>query len=301
MIIPQSLRDGDQIRIISPSGRIDPVYIDRAADVLFSMGFHPVVGRYAKSVHGRYAGTDEERLSDLVDAYQNPDVKAILCSRGGYGVVHLLSKINPDLIRNNPKWLIGYSDITALHALSQNCGIASMHAPMARHLADEDPSDPTVIAFSDMLRGKRPVYKFDAHSLNRNGECNGILRGGNLSVLQGLRGTPFDVSAENTILFIEDIGERPYQVERMMYNLKMSGFFEKISGLIVGQFTDYEEDSEMQKNLPELLWDVISEYDFPVAFGFPVGHVSENMPLLCGCKCVLKINKTPSLSFCLSE
>jgi muramoyltetrapeptide carboxypeptidase len=236
-----------------------------------------------------------------MNAYQNPDVKAILCSRGGYGVVHLLDKINPELIRNNPKWLIGYSDITALHALSQNCGVASLHAPMARHLAEEDMTDSSIVAFSKILRGQMPDYTFDAHPLNREGECNGVLRGGNLSVLQGLRGTSFDMKAEQIILFIEDIGEKPYQVERMMYNLKMGGFFEKISGLIVGQFTDYEEDIQMHRSLYELIGDVVSKYTFPVAFGFPVGHVTQNMPLLCGCDCLLKINKSPSLSFCLSE
>lgn len=296
---PPFLQPDDQIRIVSPSGKIDPQWIDAAADTLFGWGFMPVSGQNAKSVYGRYAGTVDERLADLYNAFINLDVKAILCSRGGYGVMQLLDKISPELIQSNPKWLIGYSDITALHALMQKNGLMSIHAPMARHIAEND--DYAAQTLLQILSGNLPEYGFEPHPLNRDGKCVGILRGGNLSVLMGLRGTPYDFDPNGTVLFLEDIGERPYHVERMLLNLKMGGVLKNLSGLIIGQFTDYNEDELMMKPLQEMIYDLVAEYDYPVAFNFPVGHVSDNYPLICGAKVSLKIDKKPLLSFRLSE
>lgn len=299
MQIPSFLKFGDQIRIVSPSGNIDASYIDGAAECFVRWGFMPTIGQFAKSSYGRYGGTIEERLSDLMDAFQDKAVKAILCSRGGYGIMQLLELIPPEIIRNNPKWVIGYSDITALHALMQNCGVASIHGPMARHLTEVN--DFSANTLRGILQGDLPQYQFDLHPLNRDGECRGELCGGNLSVLMGLRGTKFDLQPEGKILFLEDIGERPYHVERMMLNLKMGGVLAKLSGLIVGQFTDYEEDPLMMKSLMEIIADTVAEYSYPVAFNFPVGHVSANFPLIGGAQVELKMNKNPSLSFRLSE
>ncbi len=299
MQFPPFLKPGDQVRIISPSGKIDPALINGAVDRLHHWDFNPVCGRYAKCTHGRFAGTVDERLYDLMEALYDSSVKAIICSRGGYGAIHLLDLVDPEVIRQNPKWLIGFSDITALHALMQNTGMASIHAPMARHLAEED--DFSAAALRNLLLGEIPHYSFESHSLNREGECSGVLRGGNLSVLLGLRGTKYDFPAENTILFIEEIGEEPYHVERMMLNLKMSGVLSKLSGLIVGQFTDFEEDPGMFRSVNEIIADTVSDYDYPVAFNFPIGHVSQNYPLICGAQALLKIGKTPTLSFSLSE
>lgn len=299
MFRPSFLQPDDQIRIVTPSGKIDPTFVDGAADTLFRWGFNPVSGQYAKGVYGRYGGTVDERLSDLYNAFHNPEVKAILCSRGGYGVMQLLAKLSPETIINNPKWVIGYSDITAMHAFMQTNGLMSIHAPMARHLAEEN--DFSAQTLQKILTGDIPEYAFEAHPLNREGSCHGILRGGNLSVLMGLRGTPYDFDPRGTILFLEDIGEQPYHVERMLINLKLGGVFDHLSGLIIGQFTDYEEDELMMKSLHQMIADLVNEYDFPVAFNFPVGHVAENWPLICGAQVELKIDKKPSLSFLLSE
>ncbi|MDP4268833.1 MAG: LD-carboxypeptidase [Bacteroidota bacterium] len=299
MQFPPFLKPGDQIRVISPSGKIDPNLVNGAIDRLYLWDFNPVGGRYAKGAYGRYSGTVDERLYDLMEAIYDPAVKAIVCSRGGYGAVHLLDLVDPEVIRPNPKWLIGFSDITAIHALMQNAGVASLHAPMARHLAEED--DFSAAALKQILLGEIPEYTIESHPLNREGEATGILRGGNLSVLAGLRGTKYDFPAENTILFIEEIGEEPYHVERMLYNLKMSGVLAELPGLIVGQFTNYEEDKGMFKSLYEIIYDTVSEYDYPVLFNFPVGHVAENYPLICGAKATLKIGKSSTLSFSLSE
>ena len=296
---PPFLQPEDQIRIVTPSGKIDPTFVDGAADRLFQWGFNPVSGQHAKGVFGRYGGTVDERLSDLYNAFHNPEVKAILCSRGGYGVMQLLEKLSPDAVRQNPKWVIGYSDITALHAFMQSQGLMSIHAPMARHLVEED--DFSAQMLHKILLGDLPKYSFESHPLNRDGECQGVLRGGNLSVLMGLRGTPYDFDPKGSVLFLEDIGEQPYHVERMLLNFKLGGVFENLSGLIIGQFTDYEEDGLMMKPLQKMIADLVAEYKFPVAFNFPVGHVSENWPLICGAQVALKIDKNPTLSFRLSE
>lgn len=299
MKTPPFLSAGDGIRIISPSGKIDPVFIDQAALRLSNWGFNVSIGEAAKGSYGRFGGTVAERLQDISDAYLDTNVKAILCSRGGYGVMQLLDKIDPQWVIQHPKWLIGYSDITAMHAFLQTNGIASIHAPMARHLAEED--DRSSQSLHNMLIGKEVRYSFDADPFNREGEATGILRGGNLSMLMALRGTPYDIVPQGTLLFIEDIAEQPYHVERMLLNLKHGGVLSKLSGLIVGQFTGYEEDASMMRSLKEIIADTVAEYHYPVAFNFPVGHVTYNLPLICGATVQLKIGKNPQLSFSNSQ
>lgn len=194
----------------------------------------------------------------------------------------LLNGLDFTRFREHPKWMIGFSDITALHNLFQYNGFASLHAPMARHLAVEAADDPCSLYLRDILFGKLPAYKCKRHKLNRLGTAKGILRGGNMAVFHGLRGTPYDIPPEGTILFIEDVGERPYAIERMMYNLKLGGVLEKLSGLIIGQFTEYEEDRAIKKDLYGALFDLVEEYNYPICFDFPVGHVTENLPLING-------------------
>ena len=249
-------------------------------------------------------GTMAQRLRDLQEALDDPQARAILCSRGGYGAVHLVDKLDFTRFRQQPKWLIGFSDITALHNVFQHEGFASLHAPMARHLTVEPDDDPAMLALRGFLFGHYPEGRQDfgvaceAHRLNHRGTARGILRGGNLSVFYGLRGTPWDIPAEGTLLFLEDVGERPHAVERMMYNLKLGGVLERLCGLIIGQFTEYEENRSLGKPLYEALADVLKPYDIPVCFGFPVGHVTRNMPLPCGAEAVLEVGKKEvTLSF----
>jgi len=282
MITPPHLKKGDLITIVAPSGKVNLESVLHSKSVLENWGFRVELGEYVFTEYGRFAGTVDERLSDLQKALDNPENKAIFCARGGYGVIHLLENLSLELLKKNPKWLIGYSDITALHAKINNNGICSIHAPMSSHLAEENGNDEASLYLKDLLFGKSAGYKIDSHPLNRIGESKGILRGGNLSVLSALRGTPYDFPPENTILFIEDIGEKPYHIERMVYNLKLGGVLQKISGLLVGQFSDCEEDESMHKTIYESISDLVSEYDFPVCFNFPTGHVKKNFPLICG-------------------
>ncbi len=218
--------------------------------------------------------------------------------------MHLVGKIDFTRFNRNPKWLIGFSDITVLHNVWQRNGFASLHAPMARHLTVEPADDYCTLALKDILFGhfspgtaqavtpcgKGFEYACPAHRLNRKGSATGTLRGGNLSVLYGLRGTPYDIPAEDTVLFIEDINERPHAIERMMYNLEVGGILERLSGLIIGQFTEYTEDLSLGKRLYAALADLLKKYSFPVCFDFPVGHVSRNLPLINGAEVTLEVS-----------
>lgn len=298
LIFPPFLREDDKVVIISPSGKIDKSLLEGMKKRLEEWGFNPVTGKYAGHASGLYAGTVKQRTDDLQRAMNDKAIKAIFCSRGGYGAVHILDKLDFTLFHQYPKWLIGYSDITALHSLYQYNGYASMHGLMARHLSMEPSDDPCSLYLKNILAGKIPEYSFPSHKLNQAGTAKGILRGGNLAVLYGLRGTPYDIPPEGTILFIEDISERPHAIERMIYNLKLGGVLEKLSGIIIGQFTEFEEDKSLGKVLYNALADIVKPYGIPVCFDFPVGHVTNNVPLICGAEVTLSINKkTVELKF----
>lgn len=288
---PPYLQKGDKVMIISPSSKIDKHFLKGAKKRLESWGLKVAVSKHAGGSSGRFAGTIRQRLKDLQDAMDDPKVKAIFCSRGGYGAVHLIDKIDFTAFYEHPKWLLGFSDITALHYLFQKHGYASLHSLMARHLTVEPEDEACSLYLKEILFGNLPVYTCERHKLNRQGSAEGILRGGNLAVAYGLRGTPYDIPAEGTVLFIEDVSERPHAVERMVYNLKLGGVLEKLSGLIVGQFTEYEEDCSLGKELYAALADLVKEYDFPVCFNFPVGHVTHNLPLIEGAKVELIVGK----------
>lgn len=278
-ISPPLLVQNDKAVIISPSGSIDSLFIDGAKFVLESWGLNVVVSEYAREKNGRFCGTVEQRIGDLQNAMDDPDIKLILCSRGGYGIVHLLDRLNFTEIKKYPKWLVGYSDITALHLAFMENGILSIHAPMARHLT-EDAQDTASLYLKKLLFEGIEEYSTPAHLLNRGGVAEGYLWGGNLAVLSGLIGTPFIDVPDNSILFIEDIGETAYKIDRMMWQLKLSGILERLSGLIVGKFTDCVEDPLMYTSIYSSIMNLVAEYNFPVVFDFPVGHVKDNYPLV---------------------
>lgn len=288
---PPFLKKGDKVAVLSPAGKIDKHFIAGAKQRFEEWGLKVSVGKHAGGSSGRFSGTTRQRLADLQKAMDDPDIQAILCSRGGYGCIHLIDKIDFTVFREHPKWLLGYSDITLLHALLQKEGFASIHSLMARHLTTEPADDPCTRQLHDLMFGQCPHYQFEGHQLNKKGKATGILRGGNLSVLYSLRGTGYDFPPEGAILFIEDIGERPYHIDRMMNNLRLGGILEKLNGLIVGQFTEYEEDPSLGKIVYEMMADLVKDYPYPVCFGFPVGHVSRNYPLVCGSKVEITVSK----------
>ena len=297
IIFPSPLTKGDKIAIISPASHILPDYVDGACNAIAQMGFQPVVSTHCKGQCGGYSGTIEQRLADFLEALHNPEVKAILCSRGGYGVVHLLEYLSADDIAENAKWLIGFSDISALHAAMVASGVASIHASMAKHLTQFGVDDEATVALFNILQGKLPTYQTPSHPFNKPGTATGTLTGGNMAVLCGLLDTEFDLLSRGDILFIEDVGEEVYKIERMLYNLRLSGVLPMIKGLIVGRFTDYRNPDGNGDSMEQMVKRMVEPYDIPVAFDFPVGHVDENMPLIEGAQVTLTVADTVTLQF----
>ena len=287
---PSFLTINDQIRILSPSGTVNPDYIDGAIKVLTSWGLTVTEGDYARTEFGRFAGTKEQRTSDLQQALDDPSVKAILCSRGGYGLAQIIDRIDFTAFIACPKWLIGFSDISILHAAISNLGITSIHGIMGMHLSKLPVDSEQVQILKNILFGKLPVFNIPGEPANRTGKVRGKLIGGNLSVLIGLRGSSYDLNYENAILFIEDVGEKPYQIDRMIQNLRLGGILEQISGLIIGQFSECEEDPLMMQSMQEIVLSAVDEYDYPVCFNFPAGHIDYNLPFILGANITLNVS-----------
>lgn len=326
MIFPKKLEKGDKIAIISPASVVKPEYIDRACRWMTAYGLEPVVMPHAKGpADGSYAASLQDRLDDLLTAWQMPDVGAVLCARGGYGAVQLIPHIPMNLMRENPRWLIGFSDISALHALSVTQGVVSIHAPMAKDCMLGNST--AEITMSILTNENRPVYDFertitvinkekiirgeyfmedhsDGFPDNQPGEATGTLLGGNLAVIDGLAATPFDMPGralkEDVILFIEDIAEPIYKTERILYRLYLQGVLNSIKGLVVGQFTE-SSPSANHPDTATMISRFLAEHNLthlPVAYNFPAGHAPGNHPLLLGAPARLTTTPTrTTLSF----
>jgi len=290
-MIPPFLKPNDQIRILSPSGTVNPEFIDGSIKVLKAWGLTVTEGKYARAEYGRFAGTKEQRTADLQHALDDPSVKAILCSRGGYGLAQIIDRLDFTAFAISPKWLIGFSDISILHTAISNLGIASIHGIMGMHLSKLPVDSEQVQNLKNILFGKPLVYNIPGEPNNRIGKVRGILIGGNLSVLIGLRGSKFDLKYQNAILFIEDVGEKPYQIDRLIQNLRLSGILGQLSGLIVGQFSECGEDPSMMQTMQEVILAAVNEYDYPVCFNFPAGHVDYNLPIILGAEVSLNVSR----------
>lgn len=289
-IFPAPLQTGDKIAILAPSGHVKKELVDAAARELRKLGYDPVVYPTVRMRNGQLSGTMQQRFADIKDAILNPEIKAILCARGGFGLVHNLDSINALPLEENAKWIIGFSDISALHALLANRGIASVHGGMAHQLS-RGVNDPENIHLINILKGYYPKYEFAAHPFNHEGHAEGKIVGGNFSVLQALIGTPYDIIQPGTILFIEDVGETIYKMERMMYQLRLAGVFDKLAGLVLGRFTEYKP-GENYATMEAMMHEVLKDYpDLPVAFNVPIGHVRHNFPVVESSMGILDITK----------
>ena len=298
---PSPLPPGGTVAIVSPATIVKEEFVEGAAAFFRARGYVPMVMPSALGpAFGSFAAAHEARLKDLREAVDNPEVDAIVCARGGYGCVHLIAvRELAQSVAAHPKWIVGFSDVSALHALWHSCGVASIHGPMAKHLTTEAPDD---VCSRELLRlmTQKPTinYEIPSSPYNRPGKAVGELRGGNLAVLNGLAGTPFDMLSvsdeEDVILFIEDISEKIYAVERMLMRLHLSGTLSRLKGLIIGQFTEYNPDRnfESMEAMIDALLTRCGVTDIPVAFNFPVGHVSENYPLIEGA--MVELNMTPT-------
>lgn len=291
MIYPQALVPGDKIAIVSPASRILSEYVDKAAEVLRNSGYVVEVGEHAKGLSGSYSGTLQERLADLKAAFDEDSVKAILCARGGYGVVHLLEYFDREYLQNHAKWVMGFSDISALHSLMSSAGICSIHCQMCKHFANFGAEEESSQSILNVLQGKYPEYKEAPHPFNRIGKASGKIFGGNLAVLNGLISTPYNSIQPGQILFVEDIGEAVYRVERMLYQLRLNGVLANLKGLVAGQFTEYKPNEKDGEDMYDMIRRMTAEYDYPVAFNFPIGHVDRNLAMIEGANAELDVSE----------
>jgi len=282
--------------MISPAGIVRREVVERGAELLRQQGFMVQIGRHAFDEESVFSGCDAARAADMQDALDDSSVKAVFFNRGGYGCLRTHLQLDWSSFLEHPKWLVGFSDITVFHAFLSRHGIASVHGVMASWFENDGAPTDSFLRMMKLLGGKPPEYDVPPHELNRAGTASGILTGGNLSVLQSLRGTPLDIAPEGRILFIEDIGEYHYHLDRMMRNLKAGGILERISGLIVGYFTGMKDGgTPFARTSYEIINEVVAPYQYPVAFGFPAGHELPNHPLLMGGKITLHVSATATL------
>jgi len=295
MIIPPYLKTGDTIAIVSTASRIDRQSVEPAIHLLTGLGFKVQTGEHAFSSFNQYSATDNERASDLQTMLDNPLVKAIICSRGGYGTLRTLQHICWEKFIENPKWIIGFSDVTVLHSALNTMGYSSIHGVMPRYFIEEEEPTASFKTLLNAMIGEPLTYKLPPIPINRTGEASGILIGGNLSMLYSLRGTPYDIDTNGKILFIEDLSEYLYHLDRMMLNLKTGGKLNGLAGLVVGSFTGMKDlEVPYGKTSEEIILDSVEAYRFPVVFHFPAGHGNEKFALKMGMDISLSISGTGS-------
>ena len=295
---PPYLKKGDTIAITCPAGYMPREKAETCIETIQQWGFEVMVGKTLGSKSKNYfSGNDETRLNELQAMLDDERIKAILCGRGGYGISRIIDQIDFTQFKKNPKWIIGFSDITLLHAhINRNFKIATLHAPMAAAFNNGENKNEFIDSLHKALVGKKAKYACKADPFNKLGEAKGELIGGNLTLISHLIGTKSDIKTKNKILFIEDIGELIYSTDRMLHQLKRSGKLTNLSGLIVGGFTDVKDtERPFGKKVKELIKDILQDYDYPVCFDFPVGHKKENYALKIGGDFQLKITNTKVL------
>lgn len=286
---PQSLVVGDKIGLLSTARKITLDELDFALKLIKSWGLVPVLGNTISESDNQFAGTVEKRINDFQNFLDNPEIRAILCVRGGYGTVQIIDSIDFSEFTKNSKWIIGYSDVTVLHChINRNLNIQTLHASMPVNFSSNTSQSLESIKF--VLFGTQFQYKINSHKLNRVGGASGELVGGNLSIIYSLSGSNSQLITDGKILFIEDLDEYLYHIDRMMMNLKRSKLLENLSGLIVGGMTDMKDNSvSFGKNAYEIIADAVKEYNFPIAFDFPAGHLNDNRSLIIGSQVKLSV------------
>ncbi len=306
IIFPKSLQKGDQIAIISPAGAVEENQLQKGLEMIKQKGFEPVLGKhlFTKFSNGyNYAGTEKQRISDLNWAFNSEDISAVWASRGGYGCQHLLKHAQLSKFRKNPKWYIGYSDNTVVQSFLLKNNFASIHGQTIKTSSFEVTDESYELIF-DILQGEKPSYTVESNALNKNGMVEGQLIGGNLALIYALLGTSYSFKFKDKILFIEDIGESYYSLDRMMMSLELAGVFRKIRGLIIGGMTnmgDEKDNKNYEESFDDFAYQVISDrlknYDFPTLFGFPNGHIFHNKPLIIGAEVMLNVGKKNTVQF----
>lgn len=305
-IFPQPLKKGAKIAVISPAGAVDVAQLEKGIEMIKNKGFEPVLGEhlYTKFSNGyNYAGTEQERIQDINWALNDKEVGAIWASRGGYGCQHLIQHLKLKNFTKNPKWYIGYSDNTVIQSYLLKKGFVSIHGQTIKTSSFGVTEESYDMIF-DILKGKTPKYSLNSHALNKKGNIEGEVVGGNLALVYALLGTRYSFEFKDKILFIEDIGENFYALDRMIMSLELAGVFHKIKGLIVGGMTnmgDEKDNKSYEESFDEFAYQMISErlskYKFPVVFGFPNGHIKDNRPLLIGGNAKIKVETKVKIEF----
>ncbi len=291
MITPPCLKSGDKIAIVATARKVSPSEIDVAINTFRLWGLQVVTGPHLFGEDNQYSGTDEDRAFDLQMMLDDKDVKAIICARGGYGTVRIIDSLNFSTFEQHPKWVVGYSDVTVLHSQIQTqFGIETLHAIMPINFPDAGSAE-AIESLRKALFGETLQYNTDSHPLNIPGNVSGILTGGNLSILYSLAGTPSDIETQDKILFIEDLDEYLYHVDRMMINLKRSGKLSGVKGLIVGALTKMNDNTvPFGKKAEQIVAEYAQEAGIPVCFNFPAGHIADNRALILGREVQLDIS-----------
>lgn len=288
MLTPPYLKKGDKIAITCP-GKSLPSDINSAIALLESWGLEVVLGETVYASHNQFAGTDELRAKDFQRFLDDDSVKAIIAARGGYGTGRIIDSLDFSRFSESPKWVVGFSDITVLHShIHATCEVQTIHGQMPLNVPDA--TKPSLESLRKALFGEPLIYEYESSIPGRNGEAEGILIGGNLTLLVMMSGSVSEMDYTDKILFIEDVGEYLYSVDRMLWQLKRAGKLAKLKGLIVGGFTDLKDNSiPFGETVPEIVMNLVKEYDYPVCFDFPAGHIENNYALVMGGKVELKI------------
>jgi muramoyltetrapeptide carboxypeptidase len=302
MITPQYLKAGDTIGIVAPARKIVLGEIQAAINTFQAWGLEVVLGHNLLKSDHQFSGTDEQRAEDLQIMLDRPDIKAVIAARGGYGTLRIIDALDFSTFKQHPKWIIGYSDITVLHAHINSLGVESLHATMPLNFFKSGPQDPAVEALHNALFGKSIQYKYTASSHNqhllRAGNVSGGLVGGNLSILYALSSSVSDIHTDGKILFIEDLDEYLYHIDRMMLQLDRSGKLKNLKGLIVGGMTQMKDNAiPFGKSVEEIIFDAVRKYDVPVCFDFPAGHLADNKALILGREVALSVGESVVLKF----
>ena len=296
LVMPAALKPGDKIAIISPASTPGEDNPEKAAAALRAWGFEPVIGQHALTKCHAYAGTIEERCSDLRWALNDPDIKAIICTRGGYGAAMLLDPMTHEDFKRHPKWIVGYSDITALHSAMVCSGVMSIHANMGGGLGSQGAEDSINLMLRDVLMGKLPSYSVPAHPLNKMGTARGIVLGGNMAVFTNIGGSREwdfldrdNIKGKDIILFFEDVSESMPRVNSMLQQLRLKGVLDRVKGIIVGRFTDYTPSHDWT-DMNEMLAETLNKYNIPICYDFPASHDEAwNYPIIEGCQAELDV------------
>ena len=290
---PPNLKKSDKIAIVATARKVRQKELQPAIKLLESWNLIPVIGASIGLEEHQFAGSDEERAKDFQQQLDDPEIKAIWCAKGGYGTVRILDKLDFSVLKKNPKWIIGYSDVTALHSHIHNFEIATLHAQMCLGL--ETKSKASRESLRKALFGEKIQYNFKTSKLNRFGKAEGKIIGGNLSVLYSLCGSNSAIKTVGKILFLEDLDEYLYHIDRMMQNLKRNEMLENLAGLIIGGMSDMNDNEiPFGKTAKEIIAETVAEYSFPVAFNFPAGHIEDNQAIILGKEIELIVSEEES-------